>query len=135
VAQERTALSKTLVLDDDDDLRFLLCEVVTSLSDGECLAVRSFDDLVAHESEALACDLALLDVNLGANVASGLDALEWLRAHDFQGRVVLLTGHARTHPLVERARRSASVPVLEKPVTLDTILSLVTGAAEASESP
>jgi DNA-binding NtrC family response regulator len=123
--KEESVVSKTLVIDDDEDLRLLLCEVVTSLSNGECLAVRSFDELVVHQAEALGCDLALLDVNLGVDVPNGLDVLEWLRAHDFQGRVVFLTGHARTHPLVESARCTAEVPVLEKPVTLDTLLSIL----------
>ena len=81
--------------------------------------------LVAHQSEALRCDLALIDVNLGADLPNGLDAFAWLRAHDFQGRVVFLTGHARTHPLVERAHDLDGVPVLEKPVTLDTLLALL----------
>lgn len=122
-------MSKTLVLDDDDDLRMLLCEAVTSLAHQECLGVRSLDDLVAHQAEALGCDLALLDVNLGSGAPNGLDALEWLRAHDFQGRVVFLTGHARAHPLVERARLEAAVPVLEKPITLETLLSLLNPSA------
>ncbi|MFO7567443.1 MAG: response regulator [Enhygromyxa sp.] len=113
------------MLDDDDDLRLLLCEAVTSLAGGECLSLRSFEDLVAHQAEALDCDLAILDVNLGAGAPTGLDALDWLRTHGFEGRVVFLTGHARTHPLVESARRTAGVPVLEKPVSLDTILSLL----------
>jgi DNA-binding NtrC family response regulator len=115
---------RTLVLDDDEDLCFLLCEVV-SLSGGECLPVQSLDDLVARESEALSCDLALLDVNLGADLPSGLDAFEWLRAHDFQGRIVFLTGHARTHPLVVCAQEKDGVPVFEKPVSFDTLMSLL----------
>lgn len=122
-------MNKVLVLDDDADLRLLLCEAVASLSGSECVAVRSFAELVTHEREALDCDVALLDVNLGANVPSGVDAFDWLRARDFKGRVVFLTGHARTHPLVERARRIAGVPVLEKPVALDTILSLIDGGS------
>jgi CheY-like chemotaxis protein len=117
-------MSRALVLDDDDDLRLLLSEVITSLTNSECLALGSFEELVAHEAEALGCDLALLDVNLGEGVPNGLEALAWLRAHDFRGRVVFLTGHARTHPLVEHARRMAGVPVLAKPVTLDVLLSL-----------
>lgn len=119
---------RTLVLDDDEDLCFLLCEVV-SLSGGECLPVQSFEDLVACGSEALSCDLALLDVNLGADLPSGLDAFEWLRAHGFQGRVVFLTGHARTHPLVVRAQQMDGVPVLEKPVPFDALLALLSESA------
>ncbi|HLT37708.1 MAG TPA: response regulator [Enhygromyxa sp.] len=107
----------------------LLCEVVRSLAHGECLAVRSLEDLVACQDEALSCDLVLLDVNLGVGASTGLDALEWLRAHDFKGRIVFLTGHARTHPLVERARSTAGVPVLEKPITIDTLLSLLSAPA------
>jgi DNA-binding NtrC family response regulator len=125
-------MSKTLVLDDDDDLRLLLSEVITSLAKRECLALASFGELVAHEAEALRCDLALLDVNLGEGVPNGLEALAWLRAHDFRGRVVFLTGHARTHPIVEHARCMAGVPVLEKPVSLDVLLSLLHDC-EASE--
>jgi DNA-binding NtrC family response regulator len=128
-SNQEGSLSKMLVLDDDDDLRTLVCEAVTSLTHGECLGVRSLDDLVAHQTEALGCDLALLDVNLGVGVPNGLDALEWLRAHDFRGRVVFLTGHAHAHPLVERARLTAAVPVLEKPITLDTLLSLLNPSA------
>jgi DNA-binding NtrC family response regulator len=118
-------MSKTLVLDDDEDLRLILCEVVTSLPSGECLALGSFEELVAHEAEALSCELALLDVNLGTGVPNGLDALAWLRAHEFRGRVVFLTGHAHAHPLVECARAAAAVTVLEKPVPFDTIVALV----------
>jgi DNA-binding NtrC family response regulator len=127
-APKGALMSKLLVLDDDDDLRLLLCEAVTSLTDGECLGVRSFDDLLAHQAEALGCDLALLDVNLGVGAPNGLDALGWLRAHDFRGRVMFLTGHARTHPLVERAQFAAGVPVLEKPISLDTLLSLLSAS-------
>jgi DNA-binding NtrC family response regulator len=123
--KEGKSMSKTLVLDDDEDLRFLLCEAVASQPHCECVAVGSLADLIAHEQEALGCDLAILDVNLGVGTPNGLDALEWLRAHHFQGRIVLLTGHARSHPLVERARTMSAVPVLEKPVSLETILALV----------
>src|SRR5579862_5380074 len=56
-----------------------------------------------HREEALGSRLAILDVNLGPGCPSGLDAHSWLAAEHFSGRIVFLTGHAQSYPLVERA--------------------------------
>lgn len=116
------------MLEDDPDLGFLICELIQSQTGTECLSFRTMDELVAHAADALDCDLAILDVNLGPGLPSGIDAREWLAAHGFAGRVVFLTGHARDHPLVERARRTAGVPVLEKPVDAALLTALVAEA-------
>ena len=76
-------------------------------------------------SAALACTLGILDVNLGSNQPSGLDAFAWLRAERYPGRIAFLTGHAMTHPLVERARQMGEAVVLPKPLEISKLLALL----------
>src|SRR5262249_22772584 len=90
-----------VLIDDDEDLRASIADLVESCGK-RCLAVGSLAELVDHRAAALACELAIVDVNLGAAKPSGIDAYEWLRGEGFDGRIVFLTGHAPSHPLVSR---------------------------------
>lgn len=117
--------TRVLVLDDDPDMRESLAEVLALYGSGPCLCVGSLAELVARGSEALACRLAILDVNLGVGQPSGLDAMTWLLPHGFTGKVVFLTGHAHTHPLVVEARRLPNVAVMVKPVDCDWLSRLL----------
>jgi DNA-binding NtrC family response regulator len=118
---------KVLILDDDQDLRDTLGEVITGIFHSSCVAAASYDDLVALGGRALDCRLAILDVNLGPDRPSGIDAFEWLVGQGFQGRIVFLTGHARTHPAVERASHLLTASVHQKPMTLEQLRSLLEG--------
>jgi DNA-binding NtrC family response regulator len=114
-----------LLLDDDPDLRDTLGEFITGVCHHPCLLAGSYDDLVALDKRALGCKLAILDVNLGPDRPSGVDACEWLLARGFEGRIVFLTGHAGTHPAVARASRIGRASVHQKPLSMDEIRSLV----------
>jgi ActR/RegA family two-component response regulator len=116
---------EVLVLDDDDDLRDALGDLVHLLSGRSSLGLGSYEALVAARARVLGCELAILDVNLGPGVPSGLDAYEWLRAQHFAGRIVFLTGHAKSHPLVRRACALAHARVLEKPIGIDEVRALL----------
>ena len=118
-------LVMVLLLDDDPDLRDTLGEVIVDVCHQSCVSAASYDDMVALGGRALGCRLAILDVNLGPDRPSGVDACEWLLAHGFDGRIVFLTGHARTHPAVERASRLGAASVHEKPISMDVLRSLV----------
>jgi DNA-binding NtrC family response regulator len=112
-----------LVLDDDSDLRSLLCELLTS-EGVDCFAAGTLGDVIALGSRALGCNLAILDVNLGPGQPSGVDAYRWMKGHAFGGRIVFLTGHASSFAGVAEAH-ALGVTVLEKPVSADAILDLV----------
>ncbi len=112
-------------LDDDDDLRELVTELLAAVFDTSCVPLASHDELVEKGDRVLACNLAILDVNLGADAASGIDSYKWLREHGFRGRVAFLTGHASSHPLVAEARRVGDARVLEKPIRTELLESLL----------
>ena len=63
------------------------------------------------------------------------DAYRWLRACGFAGRIAFLTGHARSHPLVEQAHRLGDALVHEKPISAETLRSMLAGAAVAPGQP
>jgi FixJ family two-component response regulator len=112
-----------LLLDDDR----LLLEMMTALflSEGvACIGVGSVEELIATGERALACDLAILDVNLGPAKPSGIDAFRWLKSQSFSGRIVFLTGHARSYIGVAEAA-ALGVEVLEKPMSVAGLLNLV----------
>jgi FixJ family two-component response regulator len=114
------------VVDDDDDMRDSLAALIELLG-GRCLGVRSFAELVEQRAAVLLSDIAILDINLGYGVPSGIDAYHWLQQEGFAGVVIFLTGHARSHPLVAQAGRMRSARLLDKPIgvaQLQQILSL-----------
>jgi CheY-like chemotaxis protein len=120
-------MRRILIVEDDADLALLLSELLAGSGAETCVA-HSLDEVQAQEHEALACDLAILDVNLGAYEPTGVDVSRWLRDQGFEGPVVFLTGHARSHPMVAEA---ASVPgsrVLAKPIAAEDLSLLAEGA-------
>jgi FixJ family two-component response regulator len=128
-------VSDVLFLDDDDDLRATFTDLVRTIFARECLGVGSQRDLVALGERALHCGVAILDINLGPLVPSGIDCYGWLRKHGFDGRIVFLTGHAASHPLVVEARRLGDAEVVGKPVSLETLTSLLEDNRDAQHWP
>jgi len=120
-------LAPVLLLDDDENMLEALGDVVRSLGHRECITVPSYAALIKLGDRALACGVAILDINLGQGVPSGIDAYRWLRESRFRGRIVFLTGHARGHPLVEQAHCLGRALVVQKPTEMDSLLELIEG--------
>ena len=116
-----------LVVEDDADLLDSLTVALELLCGRSSLCVSGYRELVELGPRALACELAILDVNLGPGLPSGLDALRWLRDHNFGGRICFLTGHATSHPLVDQAVHRGDAMVLRKPIAADMLKALVDG--------
>jgi ActR/RegA family two-component response regulator len=117
-----------LLLDDDDDLLDAVSDLIRVLSGRTVWRCRSYSEMVTLGESALGSSLAILDINLGEGVPTGLDALAWLRERRFGGRVVFLTGHARGYPLVEAASRMSDVKVLSKPSSVEQLRDLLKSA-------
>ena len=114
-----------LYVEDNDDLRELVVELVTVVLKHRCVGVGSYEELVALGEEALGCSVAILDINLGPNRPSGIDAYTWLRDEGYTGRIVFLTGHASNHPLVVEAQRIGDAEIFSKPIDPDRLRSIV----------
>jgi len=116
-----------LYVEDNDDLREVVVELVTVFLKRRCVGVGSYEELVALGEEALRSGVTILDINLGPNRRSGIDAYAWLRDKGYTGRIVFLTGHASTHPLVVDARRIGDAEIYSKPIDPDRLRSIVEG--------
>ena len=129
-------MAGVLVLEDDGDMRVLLCELLSMAGAECCVSVGSVEELRRQRLEDVhRAQLALIDINLGADHPSGLEAYEWLRSQRFGGRVVFITGHAASHPLMREAQGLRGVEVLRKPVDADVLLDLLPAGEEAQHAP
>ena len=113
-------MPRILICDDDEDTAAVLGEFLED-NGFACVITHSYDQVVARRSEALACSLAILDVNLGSGRPSGVDLFRWMQREHYGGSVVFLTGHAGTSSMLDGARK-VGVPILAKPVDGDTLL-------------
>jgi len=117
-------VSTVLLVDDDENLRAVLSEFLR-MEGAACVAAASLAQVEAQAEAALATQLAILDVNLGARQPTGVEVCRWLREHGFMGPIVFLTGHAATDPRVVEASRQPNTRVLSKPVAGEVIAELV----------
>jgi FixJ family two-component response regulator len=116
-----------LFVEDSDDLRETFVELITVVVERRCIGVGSYQEVVALGNDVLRCSAAILDINLGPGQPSGIDVYQWLRRVGYAERIVFLTGHASTHPLVIEAARIGDAEILSKPVDLDQIRLMVEG--------
>jgi DNA-binding response OmpR family regulator len=114
------------LLDDDPDYLDSFAEMIVFLSGRAVLKACCVSELAELGDRALACSLAILDINLGLGQPSGIDALEWLRSRSFLGRIIFLTAHAPGLPIIEHSH-TQSVPVLSKPLSIDELRALLSG--------
>lgn len=114
-------MRRFVILEDDPDLRTSLCELLLVSGAESCVGAASLEELQEHADEALRADVALLDVHLGENRPTGVDAHSWLLSRGFAGQAIYLTAH-RTEEAIAR-----SGLVLQKPVAAGLIEALAAG--------
>jgi DNA-binding response OmpR family regulator len=117
-------MRKILLIDDDEDLLNSLGEFLEVAAGVTCLKARGLEELEGLR-DAIGAEVAIVDVNLGQGVPSGIDVYRWLRKSDFPGKIVFLTGHAKEHPLVKEAAALGAAQVFAKPMDIDKLLSLL----------
>ena len=118
-------VGKVLLLEDDADQLEMLAMALSIVCGRDCLLARSYKELVTAADAALSSSMALLDVNLGPQQPSGIDAYHWLREKNYRGRICFLTGHARSHPLVAKALAAGDAELVEKPIGTKQLCALV----------
>ena len=117
-----------LVLDDSEDLLDVLRLIIERQCNLKAVTLKSMAEVVAIKETALACKIAILDINLGPNEPNGVDVYHWLRSQAFQGQIVFLTGHAATHPIVAAAQGLGDARVFTKPLSASALVQMIRDA-------
>jgi DNA-binding response OmpR family regulator len=117
-------LDSVLIIDDDEDLRDSVSDVLAAAGVRRRVLAASLAELQQAGEAALACRLAILDVNLGEGQPTGVEVSLWLREHGFSGAIVFLTGHAASDPRVVAAAAVPNTRIVAKPFSFDGLVEL-----------
>lgn len=118
-------LDAVLFVDDDEDLREVMRDILVRIGVQRVFTAGSLRDVQGMRDDALACQVAIIDINLGANQPSGVGVFEWLEREGFAGRIVFLTGHASNDPRVREAASVAGSVIAAKPLTVSELQKLL----------
>lgn len=124
-------MDAVLIVDDDEDLRAVTQDIFEALGVRHVVSAASLREVEERRDEVLACELAILDINLGSGQPSGVNVYEWLDREGFAGRIVFLTGHASDDPRVKAAASLAGSVVASKPLSVAELRELIGGARRA----
>lgn len=114
-----------LFVDDDEDLREVMSDILVRLGVHRVITAGSLRGVQAIRGDALGCQVAILDINLGADQPTGVGVFEWLQREGFAGRVVFLTGHASNDPRVKEAAGIVGATVATKPLAISELRTLL----------
>jgi DNA-binding NtrC family response regulator len=124
--------SKIVFLDDSADLRSLVETLLRLKLDMDCLSYARLSEMEDNASEVLRAQAVILDINLGPDEPNGIDAYCWLQSQSYAGKIIFLTGHAKSNPLVFAAARLGA-EVLEKPLKTDHLLTIIRSTASGKK--
>ncbi len=121
-------MSQVLVVDDEEDIRALISEILSDEGYGVTVAANAEEARSARGGEKF--DLVLLDIWMPDT--DGITLLrEWSDAGDLTCPVVVMSGHGTVDTAVE-ATRLGAFDFVEKPLSLAKLLRTVEGALESS---
>lgn len=124
---------KIVFLEDNLDLLFLFKTLARRHFGAEVFCYKNVTDFMSNPKVVLSADLMFLDVNLGPCELNGIDAYKWLQDEGYLGKIYFLTGHAKSHPLVQQATQFGSV-VLQKPLEINTLTLILADSQSAKGS-
>ena len=121
--------NKILVIDDNPDIRFLICNIlkeknfnVSSASNYEQAALEINNNLP---------NLAVIDIKLDKSDKDGIDLLKLIMSIDKSIPVIMISGHANVQVAVE-AIRVGAYEFVEKPFSSEKLLNYIKRALEAT---
>ena len=123
-------LKEILVIDDNPDIRFLICNILKE-QNFEVRAAANYDQAVFEINKRLP-DLAIIDIKLDKPDKDGIDLLKLLTKKSKSTPVIMISGHATVQIAVEAIRLGA-YEFIEKPFSKEKILNYVKRALESSE--
>jgi two-component system, NtrC family, nitrogen regulation response regulator NtrX len=121
--------SEILVIDDNSDIRFLICNILKD----QGYIVRSaanYNQAIAEINRKIP-DLAILDIKLDKGDKDGIELLKIIMKSNNTVPVIMISGHASVQLAVEAIQMGA-YEFVEKPFSAEKILNYVSRAIESS---
>ena len=119
--------NEILVIDDNADIRFLICNILKE--NGYTLRSAANYQQAINEINSKLPNLALIDIKLDKGDKDGINLLKLLMKINRNVPVIMISGHANVQVAVEAIRLGA-YEFLEKPFSSDKLLNYVKRALE-----
>ncbi len=116
-----------LVIDDNPDIRFLICNILKE-QNFEVRSAANYDQAVLEINNKLP-DLAVVDIKLDKADKDGIDLLKLIINKNKFTPVIMISGHATVQIAVEAIRLGA-YEFIEKPFSTEKILNYINRALE-----
>ena len=118
-----------LVIDDNPDIRFLICNILKE-QNFNFRSAANYDQAVIEINKKLP-DLALVDIKLDKEDKDGIDLLKLIMSKNKSTPVIVISGHATVQVAVEAIRLGA-YEFIEKPFSTEKILNYVNRGLETA---
>ena len=122
-------LKEILVIDDNADIRFLICNILKE-QNFEVRSAANYNQAVLEINKRLP-DLSIIDIKLDKPDKDGIDLLKMITKKSKLSQVIMISGHATVKIAVEAIRLGA-YEFIEKPFSKEKILNYVKRALESS---
>ena len=122
--------NEILVIDDNPDIRFLICNILKEQN----FVVRSaanYDQALIEINKRVP-DLAIIDIKLDKPDKDGIDLLKILTKKNKLTPIIMISGHATVQIAIE-AIKIGAYEFIEKPFSKEKILNYVKRGLESSE--
>ena len=119
--------NEILVIDDNPDIRFLICNILKEK--GYMIRSAANFDQAMLEIKTKLPDLAIIDIKLDKSDKDGIDLLKLAIERNKDLPVIMISGHANVQVAVE-AIRIGAYEFVEKPFSSDKLLNYVKRALE-----
>ena len=120
---------EVLVIDDNPDIRFLICSILEE-QNFKVRSAANYDQAVIEINKKLP-DLALVDIKLDKEDKDGIDLLKLIMSKNKSTPVIVISGHATVQVAVEAIRLGA-YEFIEKPFSTEKILNYVNRGLETA---
>ena len=121
--------SEILVIDDNADIRFLICNILKE-KDFTVRSAANYDQAVIEIKKKIP-DLAIIDIKLDKGDKDGIELLKLIMKKNKTTPVIMISGHANVKLAVE-AIQIGAYEFVEKPFSTEKILNYVNRGLESS---
>ena len=122
-------LKEILVIDDNPDIRFLVCNILEE-QNFKVRTAANYDQAVLEINKRLP-DLAIVDIKLDKADKDGIDLLKLIIKKNKNTPVIMISGHATVKVAIESIRLGA-YEFIEKPFSKEKIVNYVNRGLESS---